>query len=44
MGNLHLFPIRIVYKIGVHNRVVDVLSRKATLVVTLRGKITGSNV
>ena len=41
---LQLFPIKIVYKIEIHNKVVDTLNRKAVLVITLRGKITSSNV
>jgi hypothetical protein len=38
---LQRFPIRIVYKVEVQNRVVDVLSRRVTLLITLRRETIG---
>jgi hypothetical protein len=38
---LQRFPIRIVYKVEVQNRVVDVLSRRVALLITLRRETIG---
>ena len=38
---LQRFPIKTVYKVEVHNRVVDVLSISATFLITLRREIIG---